>query len=253
MRRRELRALNSAPSSGAALWMLMVLTFVTGLVDAVGFLGLDRVFVGNMTGNIVILGMAVAGADDLPVLGPAIAVGTFTVGALVAGILLRQRRKEWSGTVTLLLATGGLLLASLGVAYLVPTWENSHTLGLVASSLTAAVMGVQAAVARSLAVTDMTTVVVTSTLTSLASESLVDGGVFRGVWNRRFAAILAIFSGALAGALLLTTGLAVPLLTAAGLTLVVVALGHGLVATRRSEGRVLASALGGGPSNGGAK
>ena len=75
---------------------MMVLTFVTGVVDAVGFLALDRVFVGNMIGNIVILGMAVAGADDLPVLGPAIALLTFTIGALAAGVFLRRRRKEWS-------------------------------------------------------------------------------------------------------------------------------------------------------------
>jgi len=52
-----------------ALAATIILTFVTGIVDAVGFLALDRVFTGNMTGNIVILGMGVAGADDLPVLG----------------------------------------------------------------------------------------------------------------------------------------------------------------------------------------
>jgi hypothetical protein len=48
---------------------MIALTVVTGVVDAVGFRGLDRVFTGNMTGNIVILGMGVAGADELPVLG----------------------------------------------------------------------------------------------------------------------------------------------------------------------------------------
>lgn len=89
-------------------------------------------------------------------------------------------------------------------------------------------MGVQAAVARSLAVADVTTVVVTSTLTSLASESLVNGGV-KGVWNRRFAAIAVIFAGALVGALLLNLGLAAPLLLSAALTYVVVLLGHRLL------------------------
>ncbi len=52
------------------LGLLMVLTFGTGIVDAVGYLALDHVFIGNMTGNVVILGMAMAGADGLPVLGP---------------------------------------------------------------------------------------------------------------------------------------------------------------------------------------
>lgn len=207
------------------LWMMMVLTFVTGVVDAVGFLGLDRVFVGNMTGNIVVLGMAVAGADDLPVLGPAVALATFTVGAFIGGLVLRSRRKVWSGGVSLLLGAGALVLALLGIAYLVPAWADAPALELVASSTTAAAMGMQAAVARSLAVADVTTVVVTSTLTSFASESLVGGGL-GSVWNRRLAAIAIIFAGALVGALLLRLGVAVPLLLAALLTLVVVALGH---------------------------
>lgn len=225
-----------APRSGeraptVTLWMMMVLTFVTGLVDAVGFLGLDRVFVGNMTGNIVILGMAVAGADDLPVLGPAIALATFTIGAYIGGMVLRRRRKEWSGGVSLLLLTGALVLALLGVAYLLPDWSESDVLELIASSTTAAAMGMQAAVARSLAVADVTTVVVTSTLTSLASESLVAGGV-KGVWNRRFAAIAIIFGGALVGALLLRLGVAVPLMLAAVLTVAVVVFGHRSLYTR---------------------
>lgn len=225
-----------APRSGeraptVTLWMMMVLTFVTGLVDAVGFLGLDRVFVGNMTGNIVILGMAVAGADDLPVLGPAIALATFTIGAYIGGMVLRRRRKEWSGGVSLLLLTGALVLALLGVAYLLPDWAESDVLELIASSTTAAAMGMQAAVARSLAVADVTTVVVTSTLTSLASESLVAGGV-KGVWNRRFAAIAIIFGGALVGALLLRLGVAVPLMLAAVLTALVVVFGHRSLYTR---------------------
>lgn len=223
------RAGERAPT--VTLWMMMVLTFVTGLVDAVGFLGLDRVFVGNMTGNIVILGMAVAGADDLPVLGPAIALGTFTVGAYIGGMVLRRRRREWSGGVSLLLLTGAFVLALLGVAYLIPDWAASDVLELIASSTTAAAMGMQAAVARSLAVADVTTVVVTSTLTSLASESLVDGGV-KGVWNRRFAAIAIIFVGALVGALLLRFGVAVPLLLAGALTVAVVAFGHRSLHTR---------------------
>ncbi|MCR2794170.1 DUF1275 domain-containing protein [Microbacterium sp. zg.Y625] len=208
-----------------SLLLMMVLTFVTGVVDAVGFLALDRVFVGNMTGNIVILGMAVAGADDLPILGPAIALGTFTLGAFMAGFVLRRRRKEWGGAVTVLLAAGAAVLAGLGVAFLVPAWADSWPLELVASSLTAAVMGVQAAVARSLGVADMTTVVVTSTLTSLASESLVERGA-KGLWNRRFAAIAVIFLGAVIGALLLVFGPAVPLLLAALLTATVGAVGH---------------------------
>mgnify|MGYP003499019345 CR=1 FL=1 len=39
--------------------LMLALTFSTGIVDAVGFIGLNQVFSGNMTGNVAILAMAV--------------------------------------------------------------------------------------------------------------------------------------------------------------------------------------------------
>src|SRR5699024_1866725 len=59
------------------LAMLLLLTFSTGMVDAIGYLGFDKVFTGNMTGNVVILGMGLAGADGVPVLRPALALVFF--------------------------------------------------------------------------------------------------------------------------------------------------------------------------------
>ena len=55
--------LAAVPADRLHLVLMLVLTFTTGIVDAVGFLGLDRVFTGNMTGNVVILGMAAEGAE----------------------------------------------------------------------------------------------------------------------------------------------------------------------------------------------
>jgi uncharacterized membrane protein YccC len=92
----------------------------------------------------------------------------------------------------------------------------------------ATVMGLQAVVARKLAVKDMTTVVVTSTLASLAGETWVRG-MSGAVVNRRFAAIAVIFLGAVAGALLLKIHIAVPLGLAAASTFLVVILGHAML------------------------
>ena len=44
---------------------LLVLTFSTGLIDAVSFVGLGKVFTANMTGNVVFLGFAIAGVAGL--------------------------------------------------------------------------------------------------------------------------------------------------------------------------------------------
>ncbi|WP_069812228.1 YoaK family protein [Streptomyces sp. TP-A0874] len=208
-----------------ALVATLALTFVTGIVDAVGFVGLDRVFVGNMTGNIVVLGMGVAGADRLPVLGPAVALCAFAAGAFLGGLLLRGRGKGWNPVVSVVLGSCGCLLMLLGGCCLVPAVEGHRALELTAVSVTAGVMGVQAAAARSLAVRDVTTVVVTSTLTALASESITRGGR-HSLLNRRLGAILLIFSGAVFGVLLLELGLAVPLFAAGALTAATACVGH---------------------------
>ena len=163
-----------------ALAATMSLTFVTGVVDAVGFLALDRVFTGNMTGNIVILGMGVAGADELPVLGPAVALVAFTAAAWVAGMVLRKPRSldppGWHHRVTVLLSVGALALTVLTVVAAFTGSDAGPLLKVVLAATTAAVMGQQAVAARAVAVADMTTVVVTSTLASLAGETWPRGG-----------------------------------------------------------------------------
>ncbi|MEV6140028.1 YoaK family protein [Nocardia sp. NPDC051990] len=219
------RSLRAARTDSVGLWLMMTLTFVTGVVDAVGYLGLDRVFTGNMTGNIVILGMGVAGADELPVLGPGIALVAFAAGAFASGLLLRKSPPVWQPRTTALLGVGGVVLAVL-VAVLVTVGEHvSEHVQVIVAACIAAVMGEQAAVARRLAIRDMTTVVVTSTLTSLAGESFVQGG-WQAVWNRRAGAIALIFLGAVVGSFLLRLDIAVPLGLASALTLVVAVIGH---------------------------
>src|SRR3954449_3724080 len=66
---------------------LLVLTFTTGLVDAVSYLGLGNVFTANMTGNVVFLGFGIAGSGGLPVVAPLVSLGSFLVGAGAGGIL----------------------------------------------------------------------------------------------------------------------------------------------------------------------
>ena len=67
-----------------------MLTFTTGVVDAVSYLGIGHVFTANMTGNIVFLGFGIAGSGGLPVLAPLISLGAFLLGAGAGGILARR-------------------------------------------------------------------------------------------------------------------------------------------------------------------
>ena len=68
--------------------LLLTLTVVTGLVDAFSYLTLDHVFVANMTGNVVFLGFALAGARGFSVAASSLALGSFAVGSLLGGRLV---------------------------------------------------------------------------------------------------------------------------------------------------------------------
>src|SRR5258708_39104220 len=65
--------------------LLVALTFITGLVDAFSYLVLGRVFVANMTGNVVLLGFALVGAPGFSVAASVVSLASFTVGAAAGG------------------------------------------------------------------------------------------------------------------------------------------------------------------------
>lgn len=205
--------------------LMLTLTAVTGALDAVGYLSLDRVFTGNMTGNVVILGMGIASEEGLPVAGPLIALCGFTVGAAVAGLLTRGRTAGWNRVVTLTLWTNAVVLAVVATVLTVAAPAGRSAGGIACATTLAEVMGMQAAIARFLAVPDMTTVVVTSTITSFAGETLLAGGL-GWIAHRRLWAVVLIFAGALVGALLTKAGVGVPVYVAAVAVLICAVVGH---------------------------
>lgn len=206
------------------LMLMMALTLVTGVVDAVGYLALDRVFTGNMTGNVVILAMALAGAANLPTLGPLVALGAFLLGAAVAGFTLQSSPKGWNRRVTLLLTAGCIALTGTAAISLIVEDVGRQSIGVIVAAVIAMHMGSQALIARHLGVRDMTTVVITSTMTSLAGESLV-GKQRPRLLNRRLGAVLAMFAGAAIGVLLLQIQFSVPIGLGIAITAAVTVLG----------------------------
>jgi uncharacterized membrane protein YoaK (UPF0700 family) len=194
---------------------LLALTFTTGLVDAVSYLGLGHVFTANMTGNVVLLGFGIAGSGGLPVLAPIVSLAAFLLGAAVGGRLVQHTRPHPSLVSWALAIEASLILLATIVAaaaHIQPGTAEAYTLIV----LMALAMGVRNAAVRHIGVPDVNTTVLTMTLTALAAESRPGGGSGQGT-VRRTVAILAMFAGALAGALLLKASLFVPLAVAAGL------------------------------------
>lgn len=207
------------------LGLMLALTFSTGIADAVGYLGLDKVFTGNMTGNVVILGMALAGADGLPVVGPAVALAGFMAGAAVAGRALRGIEASWTSITTTILLTIGLILCAMTVYLAIEPNATRGANHVIVAGVLATTMGAQAATARHLAVKDVTTVVVTSTITGLSADSWLGGRVAQP-WVRRLLAILLISAGATVGALLLRLHLATGVGLSGAITLAAALAGH---------------------------
>jgi uncharacterized membrane protein YoaK (UPF0700 family) len=181
---------------------MILLTVVTGVVDALAYLGLGHVFVANMTGNVVFLGFAAAGAPGLSVGGSLVALACFLPGGVAASRLAarlgedRLRQLRAAATVQLVLCTAALPVAAVAGQQL---GAGSRYALIV---LLALAMGVQNATARRLAVPDLTTTVLTLTLTGIAADSRLGGGSGANT-VRRLLSVTAMLVGAIAGALLL--------------------------------------------------
>jgi uncharacterized membrane protein YoaK (UPF0700 family) len=203
--------------------LLVALTVVTGLVDAFSYLVLGHVFVANMTGNVVFLAFALAGTGGFSALASLVAIACFAAGALAAGRLGRRL----SGRERLLGVTAVIQAVLLGAAVVMaaltatplPTPGPRYALIVVLS----AALGAQNATARKLAVPDLTTTVLTLTITGVAADSPVAGATGAHA-ARRLISVAAMLIGALIGALLVIHARIVFPLVIALLILVAVAL-----------------------------
>ena len=197
--------------------LLIVMTIVTGTVDAVSILRLGHVFVANMTGNVVFLGFALAGAAGFSFSAAIVALAAFLGGAAVAARAIgsstprRQALARATAAEATLAATATLVaLAASGTA-------ARYTMTV----LLAVAMGGQNAIVRRLAVPDLTTTVLTMTLTGLAADKS-QLSKSPSPARRRVAAVTAMLTGAVGGALLVLHASTAAALAAATALLVVV-------------------------------
>lgn len=196
---------------------LLVLTLTTGVIDAACYLGLGRVFAANMTGNVVLLGFGIAGSIGLPVVAPLVSLFAFLLGAVVGGRMgaaLPAREAHLSRAM--LIEVGMIALATL-IALVFDITPDRFSGDLIIGLLAFA-MGVRNATVRQLRIADLTTTVLTMTLTGFAADSQLAGGDGKGNW-RRGAAVVSMLLGAVIGALLVKSHLALVLLAAAALAL----------------------------------
>ncbi len=179
---------------------LAALTVVSGFVDAVSFLGLGHVFTANMTGNVALVGFAAAGAPGFSVAASLCALGAFLAGAVVGGRLVHRISPQRSLLLTVMaieaVCTSTATIVSATVAAIGTGWPRYTVIALLAVGI-----GIRNAAVRHIGVPDMSTTVLTTTLTRLASGSPLAGG---GNPHTRLGltSVVSLFGGALVGALL---------------------------------------------------
>jgi uncharacterized membrane protein YoaK (UPF0700 family) len=222
------RSLAADERHGCMPVLLLGLTLLTGVVDAVSILSLGRVFVANMTGNVVFVGFAIADAPGFSLSASLAALAGFLIGAFGGGHLISAVTRR--GVALLRDAVAGelvLIAVALAVAAAVGAPYTGVARDVLAAALAIA-MGLQNAVARNLAVPDLTTTVLTMTLTGLAADASPRASSL----VRRFLAVATMLAGATAGALLVLKVSAVAALGVATAIALVVASGAAVAAAQ---------------------
>jgi uncharacterized membrane protein YoaK (UPF0700 family) len=154
-----------------------------------------------MTGNVVFLGFGIAGAGGISISASLTALGSFLVGGVAGGRIgarwsvNRGRHLTATAAMELLLVAGGLVVMAFSTRHI---GDGSRYAVII---LLAVAMGVQNATARKLAVPDLTTTVLTMTLTGVAADSVLAGGP-GSKSARRALSVAAMLLGAFIGGLL---------------------------------------------------
>ena len=179
---------------------LLVLTVATGAIDAVSYLALDKVFTGNMTGNVLFIGFGLVGVPGIPLLNNLVALLTFMLGAVVASRITRRAGGEAKlpKSSLVLLVVGTVLVLGLAGVWLGAGAIDTPVM-IVITGILALLLGAQAAAVKHIGIRDLSTVVVTMTMVNLSSDSRMAGGQ-GAAWFRRLAAIVTMGLGALAAA-----------------------------------------------------
>lgn len=193
---------------------LLMLTLLSGVIDAVSLLGLGHVFVANMTGNLVLVGLSLTGAPGSAPAGPLVALGGFVVGAL----LVRAVAPRQVGHRTLLGICAALEAALFVAAALVWSYDDVAVLPIL---LGAVALGMQNAAVRRLGLAGLTTTVMTSTLTGLVAGRAEERTASTS--RQQALSVLTLVAGAALGAVTVRSAGTPWTLTAVAVLAVVVA------------------------------
>ncbi len=223
--------------------MLLLLAWAAGNLDAISYLGLGGVFTAMMTGNTVLLGLALGQGHVLAAVRSIIALAGFAAGAALGAVITGDQApdRDWPPSVTVALTVEAAILAAVSLTW--HCWGTGRSDGVLHALIVlgAVAMGVQSAAVRCLGVPGIATTYITGTLTSLVVDVVARvRHTTRGAaddeeeeeaparrWEHRIGLLAAVFGvyalGALTGTLLYpraALATAAPLAAVSAVTLV---------------------------------
>ncbi|KAA6452777.1 YoaK family protein [Bacillus swezeyi] len=146
--------------------MLLLLCLTAGIVDVIGYLSIGHVFTANMTGNIVLLGLAIGNSLQKTVMYSLTALLGFILGVIIASAIVgKQEKTFWPSGVTATLAVEAFVLLLFVCLSL---FQSSAHLLIILLSIA---MGLQTTAARKLNIAGISTTVLTGTLATFFEDA----------------------------------------------------------------------------------
>ncbi len=207
---------------------LLLLTFATGLVDAVSVLELGHVFVANMTGNVIFLGFWFVPHSGVDVTAALIAFVSFVAGTVLGGRLARHLDVDVRRWLVVALGVEVVVLVTLSILAGTGVLDYHDNTKLILISALAITFGIQNATARQFGIQELSTTVLTSTIVGIGFDSRIAGGTGRRE-KLRYSVVLTMCAGAVVGATMTRVTVAPVIALAAG----VVAISAGIFAFGR--------------------
>jgi uncharacterized membrane protein YoaK (UPF0700 family) len=180
---------------------LLLLTFGTGIIDAISVLVLGHVFVANMTGNVIFLGFWFAKHTVVDMTAAVVAFGSFLAGAVIGGRFARRLERDTRRWVTVALAVETVVLLTLSVLAGTGALDYHDNTKLILIAGLAMAFGSQNATARQFGIQELSTTVLTSTIVGIGVDSRLAGGTGQRE-KLRFSVVLTMCAGAVVGATL---------------------------------------------------
>lgn len=194
-------AVASPVSDRLTVTALLLLTFSTGLVDAVSVLILGHVFVANMTGNVIFLGFWFAPHPTVDLTAAVVAFVGFVVGAVLGGRFARHLDRATRLWLTAALGSNVvvmLVLSALSGAGVLRYHDNTKLILIVVLAM---VFGNQNAAARQFGIQELSTTVLTQTIVGIGTDSRLAGGTGERE-GLRYSVVATMCTGAVVGATL---------------------------------------------------